>query len=276
MSNPFPRPSAAERRERERTWRNRHLDLLYGGLRFAMLRARDINTALGAFLVAGALVTILALWGFVQVAELVREGATQSFDDGVMHWVAANQDPAVRRFMLEMTALGNWPVTSMVVAVAALFLWLTRHKYSSALLLVSTAGGVAINGTLKFIFSRPRPEIFEWGTYATSSSFPSGHATSATIAYATVAYLAARLHERRWARFLTMTLALLFIFLVSASRVYLGVHFPSDVLGGVISGLAWAALCMATLEAIQKLALRRAPQILKDEEPAPKDVGEGS
>ena len=91
----------------------------------------------------------------------------------------------------------------------------------------------------------------------------------ATITYSTVAYLAARLHGRAWARWLTMLVALLVILLIGVSRMYLGVHYPSDVLAGVIMGLAWAAFCMATLEAIQRFAERRAPELKQAEEPAP-------
>jgi undecaprenyl-diphosphatase len=92
---------------------------------------------------------------------------------------------------------------------------------------------------------------------------------SAAIVYSTVAYLAARLHKRRWARWLVMTAAFLIIALISFSRLYLGVHYPSDVIAGVAIGLAWAGFCMATLEAIQKFGIHRDPRILKDERPAP-------
>ena len=261
-----------ERRERPRSRLHVATDLFYRGFRFALGHVHDFRAAVGIFLIAGAAVAVLGIWAFVQVAELVQEGATQRFDNAVMFWVRDHRLPWLERTMIELTALGNWTVVGMVGAVAALFLTLTRHKHSAALLVISTAGGVIINGALKAAFARPRPEIFEWQTLATSSSFPSGHATAAALVYGTVAYLAARLHKRRWARFLTMFGALLFILLVSASRVYLGVHYPSDVLGGVISGLAWAAFCMATLEAVQQIAMRRAPELLVDEQPAPKDI----
>jgi undecaprenyl-diphosphatase len=157
----------------------------------------------------------------------------------------------------------------MIVCVAALFLTLTKHKYSALLLLVATGGGLLLDMVLKLQFNRPRPHVFIWGTQAFGSSFPSGHAMGATITYSTVAYLAARLQRRAWARWLTMFVALLVILLIGVSRMYLGVHYPSDVLAGVIMGLAWAAFCMATLEAIQKFAERRAPQVQQDEAPAP-------
>jgi undecaprenyl-diphosphatase len=92
---------------------------------------------------------------------------------------------------------------------------------------------------------------------------------SATVVYSTVAYLAARLQRTFAARFSIMAIAALVILLICVSRLYLGVHYPSDVIAGVIIGLSWAAFCMATLEAIQLYARRNAPQMLEEEHPAP-------
>ena len=126
-----------------------------------------------------------------------------------------------------------------------------------------------LDTVLKVRFDRPRPQVFTWGEEVSSASFPSGHTMSATIVYSTVAYLAARLQRRRWARSATLLLAALIIVLIATSRMYLGVHYPSDVLAGAIVGLAWAAFCMATLEAIQRFGQRQAPEVKKDEMPAP-------
>ena len=80
--------------------------------------------------------------------------------------------------MLEMTSLGTGDVVAMIVFVAGMFLWLNQHKHSAILLLVATFGGMVLDNLLKIGFDRPRPQIFKWGTYAVSSSFPSGHAMS--------------------------------------------------------------------------------------------------
>ena len=172
--------------------------------------------------------------------------------------------------MLEITMLGTWIVVLSIVSIAGLFLWLTRHRYSAVLLLVATAGGIGLNNILKVGFSRPRPHIFEWGTHVSSWSFPSGHAMSATVVYVTVAYLAARLQKRHVARLATLLIAALIVATICFSRLYLGVHYPSDVVAGVIIGLSWAGFCMATLEAIQRFAKRNAKEVLKQEAPAPK------
>ena len=241
---------------------------LYRALRASVERADTLVGAVGIFLLGGFIVAAFFAWVFEEVADHVQAGATQAFDDAVLRWMGAHHSTALDNIMIEITALGTGTVVIMIVAVAALFLVLTQHKYSAILLLVSTGGGLALNLILKMGFNRPRPAIFIPEVRAVSSSFPSGHAMSAAIVYGTVAYLAARLHKRRWARALIMFLALVVILLICISRLYLGVHYPSDVVAGVSIGLAWAAFCMATLEAIQRFGARRDPRILGDEKPA--------
>ncbi|HZK79071.1 MAG TPA: phosphatase PAP2 family protein [Gemmatimonadaceae bacterium] len=229
-----------------------------GGLRRAIEKTGTVLGGLGAFLVAGVIVAAIATWVFGEFAETVMAGQTQSFDDAVLRWMAAHHTTFLDTAMLEITSLGTGVAVLMIVGVAALFLSLTHHRYSAALLLAATAGGNLLNLVLKVFFGRPRPHIFAWGTHALSSSFPSGHAMSAAIVYSTVAYLAARLQKRIWSRVLTLLVAAIVIVATSASRVYLGVHYPSDVVAGVIIGIGWAAFCMATLEGVQRFLRRNA------------------
>ena len=251
-------------------------DLIFRELRFIGRYARNVYAIFGIFLLSGAAVAILLTWAFSEVAERVRAGSTQAFDDSVMRWMAAHQSAGVQSAMLEVTALGTSAVVAMIVFIAGLFLWLNHHKHSAILLIAATLGGMVLDGLLKIGFNRPRPHIFTWGTQVVSSSFPSGHAMASTIVYGTVAYLAARLQQNAASRLLTMGLAALIIVLICSSRLYLGVHYPSDVLAGVIIGLAWSGFCMAVLEAAQLYAKRNAPQLLEDERPAPKGAAPSS
>jgi len=235
-------------------------DPIYVVLRASTAKADSLVGALGIFLVAGLIVAVIGTALFVALASHVHSGSTQALDESVIRWLVAHHTPVLDVAMLEITTLGTAVVVMMIVAVAALFLVLTGHKYSAILLLASSIGGVVLNGVLKLGFDRPRPTIFIPAIHTATSSFPSGHATSAAMVYATVAYLAARLAKRRRARWLVMTAAFIIIALISFSRLYLGVHYPSDVLAGVIVGLAWAGFCMATLEAIQKFAFRPDPR----------------
>lgn len=244
-------------------------DPMFHALRSLIDRVGTLLGALGIFLIVGIIVAAIGTWVFTEITETVIAGRTQAFDEAVLRWISTHHTSALDGAMLEITALGTAAVAMMIVCVAALFLALTRHKYSALLLLVATTGGLLLDLVLKLRFDRPRPHIFTWGAQAVSSSFPSGHAMSATIVYSTVAYLAARLQKQRWARSLTMVFAALVVLLICLSRLYLGVHYPSDVLAGVVVGLSWAAFCMATLEAIQRYSERNAREVTKDEAPAP-------
>jgi undecaprenyl-diphosphatase len=265
-----PEHRSSERTPERRSARRHAVSTLYWDPLFRALRASaghaaTLRATLGVFLLGGIVVATVGTAAFAWVAAHVMNGATQPFDESVLRWMAAHQSAGVSAAALEITFLGTGLVVLVIVGVAATFLYLTSHKYSAALLLASTAGGIVLNNVLKLGFSRPRPQLFAWGTHVVSSSFPSGHAMSAAVVYGTVAYLAARLQQRRWARIATLCVAAVFIFLISASRLYLGVHYPSDVVAGVFVGLAWAAFCMATLEALQRYARRR-PGVRLDEQ----------
>jgi undecaprenyl-diphosphatase len=244
-------------------------DVVFVVLRFLARHAHNAYATFGIFILMGAAIAIAGTWAFAELAGHVSSGSTLAFDDAVLRWLGAHRVPTLDAVMLEITSLGTSSVVAMVVGVAALFLWLNQHKHSAILLFVATAGGVILNNLLKLGFGRPRPEVIPWATTADFYSFPSGHAMSATIVYSTVAYLAARLQRTRAARVAITSVAAIVIFLICLSRLYLGVHYPSDVLAGIIIGLAWAGFCMATLEAIQLYARHNAPQMLRDEHPAP-------
>jgi undecaprenyl-diphosphatase len=228
--------------------------------------------AVGIFLVMGAVIAVVATLGFSELAEHVLAGGTQAFDVAILRWLHEHQNPMLTALMVEMTYLGTGTVVMMVVIVVALFLWHTEHKHSARLLLAATVGNILLNGALKLVYHRPRPSVFVWQTTAVSSSFPSGHAMSATVVYGTVAYLVMRLQKHHWSRMLTLGAAIILILLICLTRLYLGVHYPSDVIGGIIVGLAWAAFCMATLEASLALARRRAPREVVEERRAPAEA----
>jgi membrane-associated phospholipid phosphatase len=269
---PSPQPPvdpASDRRHIPRAHLALFWNLVFGALRKLGTHGRSVYAAVGIFLVAGVLVAIAGTIGFASLAEVVREGYTQQFDDAVLRWIGAHHSPTLTTIMNEVTPLGTGIVVLTIVGVTTAFLWRTEHKHSARMLLAATAGGILLNNGLKLFFDRERPSVFEWGTHAASSSFPSGHAMSATVVYGTVAYLLARLQKHGWARAITLLFAVVMIALICFTRLYLGVHYPSDVLGGIIVGLAWSGFCMATLEASLALARRRAPASVVEEAPAP-------
>lgn len=281
MTDPPPTtaPAAAAADDRRNATRHGRLafvwNLIFRALRKLGSQGRSFYTAVGLFLIVGVLVAIAGTIGFAALAEVVREGYTQQFDTAVLRWLGAHHTPTLTTIMTEVTPLGTGVVVLTIVGVTTAFLWHTEHKHSARMLLAATAGNILLNNGLKLLFDRARPDVFEWGTHAASSSFPSGHAMSATVVYGTVAYLLARLQKHAWSRAITLLFAVLMIALICLTRLYLGVHYPSDVLGGIIVGLAWSGFCMATLEASLALARRRAPASVVEEAPAAKEKEQG-
>ena len=264
-------PDGSDRRGTRRVHFRLFWNLIFKALRKLGSHGRNFYAVVGIFLVVGALVAVAGTLAFAELGDVVRQGRTQAFDTAVLRWIGARHTPFLTTVMTEVTPLGTGVVVLTIVGVAAAFLWRTEHKHSARLLLAATAGSILLNNVLKLYFDRPRPEVFEQLTHAASSSFPSGHAMSATVVYGTVGYLLARLHKRAWARAITLLLAVVMIVLICFTRLYLGVHYPSDVLAGIVIGLAWSGFCMATLEASLALARRRAPAHVVEEAPAPKE-----
>jgi undecaprenyl-diphosphatase len=259
--------SGPERRARPRggalqpLWR-----ALYGLLRFIGTHVRGFHAAVGTFLGLGLAVALLGVAAFAGLAELVEEGMTQRFDERVLLWMNAHASPKLDVLALEVTALGSGMVVWMTLLVASVFLWLSGHRYSVALLWIAFLGSTLLNSALKAGFDRPRPDLFEWRVvHAGQSSFPSGHTMTGTVVYATLAYLVTRLEPSRRLRRFTMLVALVVVVMVGASRLYLGVHYPSDVLAGFVAGLAWATCCALGIEALRYFRARR-PQAARQEE----------
>jgi undecaprenyl-diphosphatase len=226
---------------------------------------RGFHAALGLFLTLGLTLAMGAVFLFVAVAALIAGGATERLDRSLLLWFNHQAHPRLDMAALELTALGSAWVTGFVAVVASLFLWQTRHRYSMALLWVALGGGWLLNFVLKTLFDRPRPDLFEWRVpFAGVSSYPSGHAMSAMVLYATLAYLIVRLEPTRALRRLTLGVFGGVVLLVGLSRVYLGVHYPSDVLGGFLVGFAWATFCALGTEAIRYFRGRR-PELREEE-----------
>ncbi len=240
-----------------------------GGL-FRLLRligdhVQGFYAAVGVFLVAGLALVTLAAAGFALIAGAVVKGQTQQFDNAILRWMGNNGAPWLDVAALEVTALGARMVVYMVVLVASAFLWQSRHHYSAAMLWVAVIGSGLINSVLKISFNRPRPDVFPWRTqHVGLASFPSGHAMTSIVVYGTLAFLIARLAPTRWLKRLVWTVAMLVVLVVGLSRLYLGVHYPSDVLAGFVVGGAWAVVCALGMEAVRYFRTKR-PEVVVEE-----------
>ncbi len=235
-------------------------------LRWIGQHVRGFYSAVGLFLVAGIALILLAGLLFAKPADDVMEGETQAFDDAVLLWLNQHATPKLTGIALDVTALGAGTVVWLVVIVASVFLWSTRHRYSAALLWISMIGAGLINSSLKAFFARPRPQLFEWrAPYAGESSFPSGHSMGSAVAYLSLAYMVARLETSKGLRRFTYVVAVIIIVAVGITRMYLGVHYPSDVMAGWAMGVVWMIFCALAIEAIRYFRHRK-PEVVDMEE----------
>lgn len=188
-----------------------------------------------------------ALWAFLNLASEVGEGETLAFDRRILLALrnpADLSDPVGSRSfeeaMRDVTGLGGVTVITLVTLVGVLaFLFHRRWRHAAIL-----AGTVLLadisSEALKVVYHRARPDLVPHGSYVYSASFPSGHSTLSAAMYLTLAMLAASLEPHRASKVMAYVLAALLILSIGFSRVYLGVHWPSDVLAGWALGGAWA------------------------------------
>lgn len=193
-----------------------------------------------------------ALWLFIEVADGVREGETETLDRAIFLMFRNATDPAemlgpswLETFARDLTALGALGVLGLIVAVAAGFLLLAGRHRTALFMAAATTGGALVSSLLKLAFDRPRPDIVPHATEVVSASFPSGHAMVSAVVYLTLATLLARLTRSNALKAYIVGVAVLLTLLIGISRVYLGVHWPSDVLAGWAAGAAWALACWA-------------------------------
>jgi undecaprenyl-diphosphatase len=190
-----------------------------------------------------------AIWIFAEIAEAVRERDSHAFDRTVilaMRHEADRNDPIGPAWFEEVardvSALGGTVVLCLVTVGVIGYLLLRRARTQALLLAISVVGAQLASSLLKLGFDRPRPDLVPARAVVYTASFPSGHALVAAATYLTLAGMLTQLHRDRLIRGYVILLALMIVVLIGVSRVYLGVHWPSDVLAGWAAGGAWALL----------------------------------
>lgn len=201
-----------------------------------------------------------AIWLFVELAEEIAAGDTHAFDERIL---LAFRDPTnlargigpewLETVMRDLTALGGVTVLGMLVVSVTGLLWFQARHRTALMLLIAVGGGQAFSNLAKWIFDRPRPDIVPHGTMVSSASFPSGHSMMSAVIWLTLAAMVARTERRFMLRVYLVSIAILITVLVGISRVYLGVHWPTDVLAGWAAGAAWALACTALARVIDPL-----------------------
>lgn len=196
---------------------------------------------------------------FTILALTAPGGGFEEIERALMLSLRDSENPALLRgpdwlsyFMQNITALGGWPVLT-VLAVALSGAFALRRRWPILLVLLAVVlGESSITGLLKDLFGRERPDFIPHLIYSSSASFPSGHAASAAAVYLTFGFAITNLMTRKVLRYYSLGAALLIIFLIGVSRVYLGVHYPSDVVAGWCVGAAWASAVWLAADRLQR------------------------
>jgi undecaprenyl-diphosphatase len=213
--------------------------------------------SLGATALIGLLFCVLLTLGFAWLAKGVLSDRFVAIDDGVITWLHNYWGPAANNFMLFFTTLGEVWVLGPLIAVAAYALTRYGRWIDAVGLVLAGLGAGLLNLLLKDIFERARPDLFDGPIHLTTYSFPSGHAMGSIAVYGMLAFIGVRLiNSRLWQAAIVLTAALT-VFFIGLSRVYFGVHYPTDVIGGYLAGAIWLAIAILTVLAAENHAKLR-------------------
>lgn len=199
-----------------------------------------------------------ALFAFATLASAAMDGNTFAFDRFTMAALRNSADPFTpigprwfRSTMVDMTALGDTSTLTVLTVIVVGYLLIVRKGSTAAFLAIAIAGGMLASRLLKLTFDRPRPDLVPHLVEVHSASFPSGHAMNSAVVFLTLGALLARTQTDHRARVYILTVAILLTLIIGFSRVYLGVHWSSDVMAGWLVGGAWATLCWAVARQLQ-------------------------
>ncbi|MBL4543957.1 MAG: phosphatase PAP2 family protein [Rhodobacteraceae bacterium] len=218
-------------------------------------RANGIDGPLGIMIAVG---TVL-LFAFVKLADEVLEGETRAFDEAILLALRTPGDlaqpigpPWLQEMVRDFTALGSTGVLTIITLGVVGWLMFSGKRRTAGLVLVAVLCGIVFSSLLKLGFARPRPDLVPHSVAVFTNSFPSGHAMMSAVVYLTLGFLVARTQHAVALKVYLVSLALFLTLLVGFSRIYLGVHWPSDVLAGWAAGACWALMCSLVMSRLQE------------------------
>ena len=197
--------------------------------------------------ISGIILTIVGLWVFLEIADEVLEKQTQVIDKTLMLLVKQLHSPLLDWVMRGASIIGGTVVVTLICLILGTIFWVRQQRVYFTTLAINAIGGIGLNLLIKQLFDRQRPQLWQLTTgELNTSSFPSGHAMLSVVIYGFIGYLLAH-HFRRW-RWWIVSLIIVLIVLIGFSRVYLGVHWFTDIVAGQAAGLTWLMACLLNLE----------------------------
>lgn len=220
---------------------------------FSRAKAYELSILLASALAAGG------VWIFLKIADEVFEGETGKLDEAILLSLRNPADLAdpigpswFEEVMRDFTSLGGTAILVALCLAVLGYLLLQKKRRMALFMAAAVIGGFILSSTLKSFFDRPRPDIVPHSTYVMSASFPSGHSMLSAVVFLTLGGLLAHHIKNRRLKIYVLTLSVLATFIVGCSRIYLGVHWPTDVLAGWTAGASWALLCWTGVLLLQR------------------------
>ncbi|XGV95117.1 MAG: phosphatase PAP2 family protein [Leptolyngbya sp. BL-A-14] len=194
----------------------------------------------------GLLIAAFALWGFYEIAEEVLEQETQSIDTRILLAIRQWHTPLLDRVLVVVTNIGNPSVLLVASLLLAAFLLWRKQRAETVTLTIAAVGALGLNTLLKGLFARSRPELWQRTVTVNFYSFPSGHAMMSLVVFGIIGYLLAVHFPRKRVAIATGTVLL--VCAIGFSRLYFGVHWPTDIVAGYAAGTVWLMACILSLE----------------------------
>ena len=196
---------------------------------------------MGALLLVGFGAALVATFGVVELHDEILKASFEQGDQAIQSWVHGFTRPMLTEMMRGLSWIGSPFALVPAVTLAAGLMWWRGLKDDAVLVMAAALGGVALDEVMKLHFKRLRPEVPWAFVHEHSFSFPSGHSVLAMVMYGVIVYKTQDKLRSRWAKAVLMAGAFLMVVGIGVSRVYLGVHYPSDVAGGYFVGAVWLA-----------------------------------
>jgi len=206
----------------------------------------QIRSLISIIRLAGLAVAAFAMWGFATIAEEVLEKESYAFDTSILLALRELHTPLRDQIMLGLTFLGEPKLLLVICLSLGIVLLARNHRSEAATIGLAAGGAIGLNLLLKKLFARDRPQLWERTVDVRFYSFPSGHAMISMVIYGLLGYfLGTRFPKQRWWIY---SLTVVLVAAIGLSRLYLGVHWPTDVIAGYTAGLVWLIACIFSLQ----------------------------